>query len=176
MSSNVVHVNRAPVLTLWAAIVAERLGYGHASALSLGKAVAGLNAQSKGRRLGIYGPPARKPARPAARPAARRPTVELMGRAVPVRGSGAGLRAVAGGAAIDPVSVERYLHARFGPQYDAAARALRALAGRVTPRALARSAYELYVDFRPAVPEGRAGWGARGVLDLGKVGRLGARR
>ena len=51
-----VKINRAPVLTLWAAVVAQRLGYSEAEALTLGKALAGLNAQSKGRRLGIYAP------------------------------------------------------------------------------------------------------------------------
>jgi hypothetical protein len=40
---------------LWAAVIAERLGHPHDAALPLGKAVAGLNAQSKGRRLGIFG-------------------------------------------------------------------------------------------------------------------------
>ena len=50
-------VNRAPVLTLWTVVVvAQRLGYDRATALTLGKAVAGLNAQAKGRRLGIYSP------------------------------------------------------------------------------------------------------------------------
>ena len=49
-----IKINRAPVLTLWAAVVAERSGHDHKEALTLGKAVAGLNAQSKGRRLGIY--------------------------------------------------------------------------------------------------------------------------
>lgn len=33
--------------------LAERLGFSHDEALSLGKAVAGLNAQAKGRALGI---------------------------------------------------------------------------------------------------------------------------
>jgi hypothetical protein len=41
-------INRAPALTLWATTVAERLGFDHNEALSLGKAVAGLTAQSKG--------------------------------------------------------------------------------------------------------------------------------
>jgi hypothetical protein len=44
-----VTINRAPVLTLWAAVVAERLGYDREASLTLGRAVAGLNAQSKGR-------------------------------------------------------------------------------------------------------------------------------
>ena len=49
-----VTINRAPVLALWATVVAERLGFSRDEALSLGKAVTGLNAQSKGQRLGIY--------------------------------------------------------------------------------------------------------------------------
>ena len=44
------------VLALWAAVVAERFGFNWKEALSLGKAVAGLTAQSKGRRLGIFKP------------------------------------------------------------------------------------------------------------------------
>ena len=54
MASKRIKINRAPVLTLWAAIVAERMGYKKDEALTFGKAVAGLNAQSKGKRLGIY--------------------------------------------------------------------------------------------------------------------------
>ena len=49
-------INRAPVLTLWATIVAQRLGFQREEALTLGKAVAGLNAYSKGRSLGLYEP------------------------------------------------------------------------------------------------------------------------
>ena len=37
---NSVMGNRAPVLTLWAAVVAEVLGFGHDEALTLGRAVA----------------------------------------------------------------------------------------------------------------------------------------
>ena len=51
-----VTINRAPVLTLWAAVVAERLGFDREEALTLGKSVAGLTAQSKGQRLGIFTP------------------------------------------------------------------------------------------------------------------------
>jgi hypothetical protein len=56
LTSNKILINRAPVLTLWASVVAERLGFKHDEALSLGKALAGLNAQSKGQRLGIFKP------------------------------------------------------------------------------------------------------------------------
>ena len=57
----VISINRAAVLTLWAAVVARRLGFRKAEALTLGKAVAGVNAQAKGRRLGIYSPKDEKP-------------------------------------------------------------------------------------------------------------------
>jgi hypothetical protein len=49
-------VNRSPVLTLWAAVVAERLGFDSDEALTLGRAVAGLNAYSKSLSLGLYHP------------------------------------------------------------------------------------------------------------------------
>jgi hypothetical protein len=43
-------INCAPVLTLWAATVPELLEFEWDEGLSLGKAGAGLTAQSKGRR------------------------------------------------------------------------------------------------------------------------------
>jgi hypothetical protein len=49
-----ISINRAPVLTLWSAVVAQRLGFAADDALTLGKAVAGVNAQAKGRRLGSF--------------------------------------------------------------------------------------------------------------------------
>jgi hypothetical protein len=51
-----VMVNRAPVLTLWAAVVAEVLGFEHDEALTLGRAVAGLNASSRAVSLGLFQP------------------------------------------------------------------------------------------------------------------------
>jgi hypothetical protein len=51
---------RAPVLTLWAAEVAEVLGFEHDEALALGRAVAGLKACSKGVSLGLFQPTPRE--------------------------------------------------------------------------------------------------------------------
>ena len=48
-------LNRAPVLTLWAAVVAERLGHPADTALTLGRAVAGSSARSRGRSIGREG-------------------------------------------------------------------------------------------------------------------------
>lgn len=59
--ANTITINRVPVLTLWAAVVAERLGFDEDEALAPAKAVAGLNAQAKGGRLGIFKPHEEKP-------------------------------------------------------------------------------------------------------------------
>jgi len=48
-----VAVNRATVLTLWAMVVAERLGYPSETALMLGRAVCSASARTKARRLDI---------------------------------------------------------------------------------------------------------------------------
>ena len=56
MGESTITINHAPVLTLWASVVVERLGFDRDEALSLGKGVAGLTAHSKGQRLGIYKP------------------------------------------------------------------------------------------------------------------------
>jgi hypothetical protein len=56
MPAKTVSINRAPVLPLWAAVVAQRLGFDEDESLTLGKALAGLNAQTKGRSLGIFRP------------------------------------------------------------------------------------------------------------------------
>ena len=53
-ASRKVTINPAPVLTLWATVLAEHLGFDHAEALTLGRAAVGLNAYTKGVKLGIY--------------------------------------------------------------------------------------------------------------------------
>jgi hypothetical protein len=167
-------VNRAPVLTLWAAVVAERMGYCRASSLTLGKAVAGLNAQSKGRRLGLFTeqePGAKKPQR--ARPSAR--TVPLLGRSVPVIQTPLGLCAAAGDRGLEPEAVERYLGQKFGEALDDARDAMLELASSYSRAELADAAYSLYEKFRPRVPEGTKGWGVPGTLDLELIRSL-ARR
>jgi hypothetical protein len=169
-------INRAPVLTLWAAVVAERLGFDRAEALTLGKAVAGLNAHAKGVRLGIYEPtPAtvKKEREKLARD--RLLTVSLLNRAVPVAQTPDGLRALAKEKPINPASVERYLSSKFGPSLEAARRAMAVLAGSLPPRDLTVQAYALYEKFRPEIPAGVSGWGAAGVLDFNAIEELSKR-
>ena len=49
---------------------------------------------------------------------------------------------------------------------------MRKLARRYRPADLAGAAYRPYELFRPAVPAGTQGWGAKGRLDLGRMNRL----
>jgi hypothetical protein len=175
MATQKITINRAPVLTLWAAVVAERLGYDQDAALTLGKAVAGLNAQSKGRRLGMFQEP--KDAQADKEEKARRPketsTVSLLHRRVPVIRTDQGVRATVKGQPIDPASVRRYVAQKFGHELADVQAAMEALAKAYPPAQLATQAYALYEQFRPNVPEGTRGWGAAGQLDLDRVRSLG---
>jgi hypothetical protein len=173
-----VRVNRAPVLTLWAAVVAERLGHDRETALTLGKALAGLNAQAKGRRLGIYQEASEEVAKRRARARAKAGVtwVELMGRRIPVVRRKAGLRAVKDDTPADPAAVERYLESKLGESLPAARAAMIALARSLSKDDLAKRAFALYEEFRPSVSSGERGWGAKGELDLARVRALARRR
>ena len=176
-----VSVNRAPVLMLWAAEVAERMGYDEREALSLGKGLAVLNAQSKGQRLGIFkpgdpdqGPPAKEP--PKSKRKDRETFVDLCGRPVPAVATKDGLRAVVKGETISASSTERYLRSKFGDNLEPARSAMRDRAKSFRPPELAAAAYGLYERFRPAIPPGQKGWGSKGVLDLNLVRSLAPRK
>ena len=175
MKKKTIEINRAPVLTLWAAVVAERLGYDEDAALTLGRAVAGMNAATKAQNLGIFSdapvrPHRKKPATPAP------DRIELLGRSVPVVETADGLRAAKGGKPDSPDSVRKYLEARFGDHLAAARRAMEKLAAAFSKPELALRAFGLYEEFRPSVPAGQRGWGAAGVLDLGHIESLARER
>jgi hypothetical protein len=168
MASKKIKINRAPVLTLWAAIVAQRMGYKKDEALTFGKAVAGLNAQSKGRKLGIYEEKTEEEKKEEKKKekSVKTEFVEILGRGVPAIKTPQGLRASIKGEEIDPESVERYLKGKFGDDLDEARSAMEKLAKAYTPKQLESKAYDLYEKFRPEIPEGKKGWGAKGELDL----------
>ena len=172
-ATQTIKINRAPVLTLWAAVVAERLGFERATALSLGQAVAGLSAYAKGVSLGIIEP----------RPDVVREHTDklsegeelqlgLLGRAVPVVRTPDGLRAMSKGKPGNPARIETYLAAKFGEQLEAAREAMVELAASYAPVELQQRGFRLYEMFRPSVPAGESGWGAKGSLDLDTIRKL----
>jgi hypothetical protein len=184
-----VTINRAPVLTLWASVVAERLGFTRDEALSLGKAVTGLNAQSKGQRLGIYTKREERGERweegERKREERRRKTeerlggkldaVELLGREIPVVRTPDGVRALNRDVPVSAESTSKYLESKFGEHLPVVRRAMEELAKTQKPEVLAARAFALYAQFRPQIPDGVKGWGAKGKLDLERVRRLAAR-
>jgi hypothetical protein len=95
VSDHNILINRAPVLTLWATTVSERLGFDQDKALTLGKAVAGLNAQSKDRRLGIFKPVPQEIKKARARKRGEEFSIEICGRSVSAVNTPDGVRAAA---------------------------------------------------------------------------------
>lgn len=170
----VIKINRAPFLTLWAAVVARRVGFDEEEALTIGKAVAGLTAQSKGRRLGIYH---------------ERPTEEIeklrelregmdakeipfMGRMLPCIMTEGGIRTLVRDKPVDPSSVERYLVGKFGEHLDAVTGQLGSLVETYAQDELLQVAMDIYMRLRPNVPKGKEGWGKQGLLDTDSIERM----
>jgi hypothetical protein len=171
--ASVIQINRAPVLTLWASVVAERMGFDRDEALSLGKAMAGLTAQSKGRRLGVYKRTRTKDGKPAPKHGLGEEFwVELCGRSIPAKSTSDGVRAVARDVPVDPERADAYLRQKFGEDLSRARRAMEKLAEAYDPDDLIEVAFSLYEQFRPNIPPGRRGWGVKGDLDLAKIRRM----
>lgn len=167
MAENIVKVNRAPVLTLWAAVVAERQGFDTNAALTLGKCVAGLNAQAKGRSLGIYKKEKKGDGgKPKKVGLGEDYWVEVCGRPVPVKETQDGVRAVVKDQPIDAAKTRKYLESKFGEDLDRSWEAMRALAAAFGPDELGEVAFPLYEEFRPKIASGKRGWGQKGDLDL----------
>lgn len=173
-----IRINRAPVLTLWAAIVAERMGMSRDTALTLGQAVAGMTAYSKGVRLGIYAAPEdRRDEPPPPKPAGASAVhdVVLLGRRATVAVTKDGPRAIAKGELVKPEKIERYLASKFGEHVDSVREHMERLANSVPADVLNAEAFHLYEQFRPEVPSDEKGWGAKGILDLAKLDALATR-
>lgn len=171
MTTDRITINRAPVLTLWAVVVAERLGYDYDAALTLGKVITGLTAHSKGRRLGIFNAP-EEGAGPRSEPEEGEIQVPLLDRLIPAVHTAEGIRATNKGEPLGPAGVRRYLASKFGANQPAAHAALQALGASYPPERLADVAFALYEQFRPQIPSGKAGWGAAGELDLELVRKM----
>lgn len=172
MTTKTILINRAPVLTLWAAVVAERLGFNRDEALSLGKALAGLTAQSKGRRLGIYKPVPQEIKKARQKKRGEEFWVELGGRPVPAINTEDGVRGVNHDKPIEPEPIQRYLASKFGDSLEDVRNAMLVLAKAFKPDELADKSFRLYEKFRPSILEGVRGWGAKGKLELDQIRSL----
>ena len=184
-------INRSPVLTLWATIVAQHLFHLTLDeALSLGSAFASQTAKAKGEALGIFSSSATTPTlarhdnnnikteedeTPLQREddgTTSTDDYQLMGKTVCTKrlhGTNGPVRAVVNDKLVDPHTAWRHLQKRFGTslgyvmtQMDAACR----VAG---IEELSSTAYRYYMHIRPDIPSGTKGWGAHGHLETSKL-------
>lgn len=169
-----IRVNRAPVLTLWAAVVAERLGHPRDAAFTLGRAVAGSTARAKARSLGLVEEHLEAAARQAgaAQLKPRVQTVRLLGRDIPVAQADDGtLLAADTDKPTTAKAVLDYIARAFGNRLAEVRGAMEALAASLPPEELNRVGFRLYERFRPKVPQGVEGWGAKGELRIERIGQ-----
>jgi hypothetical protein len=170
-----VTVNRAPLLTLWGAIVAERLGHPAETALTLGRTVAAYAVRTKARSIGREELPLDRDA-DTPRLAVEHVTTPdlLLGKTIRLLPNADGeLRAAETDAPAEPAAVERYIVKAFGEHLAEVRAAMHVLATKYDPIELNRIGFKLYERFRPDVPAGRPagneGWGANAVLDVDKI-------
>jgi hypothetical protein len=68
-----------------------------------------------------------------------------------------------------PAGVRTYLTRAFGDRLGEVRAAMEGLAASLPPDELDRVGFRLYERFRPEVPEGVAGWGAKAELDISRI-------
>ena len=172
-------VSRPPVLTLWTAVVAERLGHPAATALTLGRAVAGSSARFKSQNSGKGHKAEPGTDAPQPEPAVDHETsVErLFGKVIRLLPdeSGALRAAMRPNGTMNvflptnPASVQRYLENAFGDYLPEVRIAMETLAARYEPAELNDIGFKLYECFRPEVPNRKIGRGTKTVLDFEKI-------
>lgn len=172
MTHTKISINRAPVLNLWATVVAELLGYKKGEALSLAKALTGQTAAHHAEELGIAKTPEKKGQEGKKKKERGAMPLRFLAKEILVVDTSDGIRAVRKGKPIEPESVERYLKSKFGDALSEVRAAMEELAKSVTPKELRANAYKLYGQFMPQVPTGVQGWGAKGELDVARIRAL----
>ncbi|MDJ0386971.1 hypothetical protein QMO56_02500 [Roseomonas sp. E05] len=167
-SGTLIRVNRAPVLTLWAAVVAERLGHPPDTAFSLASHVAGTAARAKARRLGIADEGEHQKEAAPVKPSE---TTRLLGKEVVLThdADGVVLADAGGGKPAPAAPAQAYVARAFGKRLEEVRAAMEALAIQYGPEDLNRIGFRLYEHFRPEVPTDVRGWGAKGELDLERI-------
>ena len=97
-------------------------------------------------------------------------TARLLGRDIPVLAADDGtLRTDDGGKPASAQSVQSYIARAFGDRLGEARAATEALAASLRSEELNRVGFRLYERFRPDVPEGPQGWGAKGELRVERI-------
>ncbi|KAJ2936939.1 hypothetical protein H1R20_g179, partial [Candolleomyces eurysporus] len=159
LKSKFIVVNRAPVMTAWATVVAERLNFKREEALSIE-----MNAVSKGITLGLYDK--KKEQGLEASTNGAQPYVELIGRRVPVyRTQDEQWRALSNSNPVSPMTAFGYLSRSFRQALPHVIGTMRLLAESYDPSELNAKAWILYTSFRPEIDQ----WGKKSQLFCSKI-------
>ncbi|KIY74050.1 hypothetical protein CYLTODRAFT_406103 [Cylindrobasidium torrendii FP15055 ss-10] len=150
-------INRAPIMSAWALVVAERQGFQRAEALSIASVYTEMNALSKGVSLGVY--------------KEKQAVIEGGNQPSLYRTKSQQWRALLNGTPALPTAAFSYISRSLRQTMPFVVGALRLLADSYNPSELNEKGYSLYCDFRPDV----SGWGQRAavkcqtILDLRKT-------
>ncbi|TDL29570.1 hypothetical protein BD410DRAFT_709803 [Rickenella mellea] len=155
LTTKSVVVNRAPVMTAWATVVAERLGFKREEALSIASAYTEMNAISKGVSIGVFDDSKGKGV--DLKKGDAQPFVDFMGRRPVFTTQSGDWRALVKGQPILPSIAYSYITRAFRQTLPFVMGALRLLATSYSPTQLNAEAFSLYSQFRPAVNK----WGGR---------------
>ncbi|KAF8339780.1 uncharacterized protein EI90DRAFT_2282659 [Cantharellus anzutake] len=158
LASMLVIINRAPVMTAWAAVVAERLKFTRAEALSIASVYAEKNASSKGVALGIF----HKDKDSDFEGGSTQPYIELMGRKPVMKTDAGEWRGIVKGEAAEPEMAYRYIQRSFKHLMGSVIGSMQLLQESYSPEELNKNGYDLYSQFRP----GQGGWGQRGEMRM----------
>ncbi|KAJ3987298.1 hypothetical protein F5890DRAFT_1472383 [Lentinula detonsa] len=155
LQSKATVVNRAPLMTAWATVVAERIGFQREEALSIASSYTEMNALSKGVSLGIYKDGKQKGLE--AVKGGTQPYVDLMGRRPLYQIRSDRWRALHNGSPTKPSTAYSYISSSLRQTMPYIIGALRLLANSFTAQEINQKAWGLYIQFRPA----GEGWGER---------------
>ncbi|KII95106.1 hypothetical protein PLICRDRAFT_48075 [Plicaturopsis crispa FD-325 SS-3] len=156
-------VNRAPLMSAWATVVAERMGFQREEALSIASVYTEMNAISKGVSLGIYKEDKKK--NRDAPLGGTQPYVDIMGRRSLYQTQNSQWRALADDAPAQPSTAFSYISRALRQTTPHIVGALRLLAASYPPGELNAKGFALYADFRPEVD----GWGKRGEVNCERI-------
>lgn len=161
-------INRSPILTLWASVVAKKLYcLTLEEALTFGSAYAAECARAKGTSLGIYRD---KPKAESTGDLTKGnfESFALMNQTIQAIRAANGLRAIGNGTEQDPHSIWKSLTKKLGHDLSFVLKKMEE-AAELAGDNLEGSAYNYYMHVRPDIPQGTKGWGAHGYMEISKL-------
>ncbi|KAF7433007.1 hypothetical protein PC9H_004951 [Pleurotus ostreatus] len=156
-------VNRAPVMSAWATVVAERMGFKREEALSIASVYTEMNAISKGVALGIFAKSRTNDANPSRN--GSQPYVDFIGRRSLYETQNSQWRAILNGSPASPGTAFGYISRSFKHLTPFVLGSLQLLAESYSQKEINEKAWGLYAEFRPTVD----GWGQRSVMKCADI-------